>query len=72
MSSQHQKFPPLTSRELADKIDDLIKLRIHEANNISNPLKAREEAEVVLRQLADAFKRLDHNGGIYVESPVHP
>ena len=61
------KAKRMTSRELADRIDDLVKLRIIEATDHTvKGFKAREQAEMVLRDIADALKRLDHNGGVAV------
>jgi hypothetical protein len=63
------KQKTMTSRELADAIDDLIKLRVIEATDQNgNGFNARKLAEVKVREIADALKRLDHNAGIYVEA----
>lgn len=56
----------MTSRDLADRIDDLIKLRVIEAtSNTANLFKVREQAERAVREIADGLKRLDHNPGVY-------
>jgi hypothetical protein len=61
----------MTSRELADAIDALIVLRIGESlmtDNTPERVSAAllEQIEVQKRTIADAFKRLDHTGGMYV------
>jgi len=66
-----QQFKPFTSRELAEAIDRLIVTRIAQvqAENLGwrDVFKANEvEAELNLRQIADAFKRLDQNPGVAV------
>jgi hypothetical protein len=70
MSSEHQKFPPMTSRELAEAIDQLICLRVlmgtTEYHSNSGGEEQAEQAELLIRRISDGFKRLDHNPGVAV------
>ena len=58
----------MTSRELADAIDQLIILRVEQQTVRGKPElwgAAEDLIELRKRQIADALKRLDHNGGVY-------
>lgn len=61
----------MTSRELADAINDLIVGRITShalaLNGYRGSKEIDEYCEVLLRQIADGLKRLDHNAGVAVE-----
>lgn len=69
MGQAKQKI--VTSRELAESIDRLITTRIAQFSLAAQHSEAvnkamTDEAEVLIRELADGLKRLDHNGGVYV------
>jgi hypothetical protein len=61
----------MTSRELTNAIDQLIALRIHEAQAtpylyLSQRNKLQDDIEMTKRLIADALKLLDHRpGGVY-------
>lgn len=60
----------MTSRELTELIDTLIKHNIriigaHEDTEYQHWLK--DQIELTKRDISDGLKRLDHNGGIAVE-----
>lgn len=63
------KRKTMTSRELADEIDKLVGIRILQsvAPNEDVHKKCAEAGEITVRRIADALKRLDHNGGVCVE-----
>lgn len=66
-----EQFKPVTSRQLAELIDALVTARIIEMGsklrgNVELSGKMSEDAEVVIRMLADAFKSLDQNPGVAV------
>ena len=60
----------LIGRELADAIDELIKIRIHEhsaAEHGSDWPVSADDSEVVIRQITDALLAMDARPGIYVK-----
>jgi len=71
---EKQEFKPITSRELADKVNELIAVNFYIMTLRQIPLQSttdpiselKEQRELLIRQVADAFKRLDHNPGFAV------
>ena len=68
----------MTSRELADRINDLtiMNVVIHEQQHKDHndiPFEVIhhliEKRELIIRDIADGLLRLDHNGGVAVTEP---
>lgn len=56
----------MTSRELIDSIDELISRRINQSHGQPPHTTAiDEQCENIKRDIADALKRLDQNGGVF-------
>ena len=66
----HPPLAKMTNRELADKIDELIRLRIHQsevAPQSTDERKALDEAaEILVRKIADGLQERDLRQGVHV------
>jgi hypothetical protein len=68
-------MPELIGRELAEALDELIKLRVREHEKCKHGddhFIYREEGELLIRKITDALLAMDSRRGIYVSGRPIP